>query len=108
MTDAVKSAVARSAYNSITRKNQYPWEEYVAQRETGGRARGSRNTQVKSPAKKFNSTRTSPNKTYSDAASTPNKRKGRPDPALDGNIDQEALLKQQQMLTRAASAAIST
>ena len=107
MTDAVKSCVARSSYNSITSTNQYPWEEYVAyrgnQRICGGR--GGRN---KTSPHRFNSQHISPDKTYSDAL-TPNKKKNRQDPALQDNlVDQNAILNQQQMLTRAASAAISS
>ena len=109
MTDAVKSCVARSSYNSITKTNQYPWEEYVAQRSGNTKGRGgSKSGRGRTPPKKFSSQTISPGKTYSDAT-TPSKRRPRTDPALlDKLVDHEGIKNQQQMLTRAASAAIGT
>ena len=107
MMDAVKSCVARSSYNSITKTNQYPWEEIVSTRTYNSRGRGGRGRGKYSP-NGFMPSQISPHKSYSDAL-TPSKKRNRTDPALaDQLVNQETILKQQQMLTRAASAAIGT
>ena len=72
MTEAVKSCVARSSFNSITGTNQYPWEEYVANRQPSIRGRNMRGRgRTTPPPRAFTSNYTSPNKLYSEA-STPN------------------------------------
>ena len=107
MTDAIKSVIARTSYNSLTKKNQYPWEEYAARRESKNpRGRGRKNTTQQKP-QLFNSNFVSPDKQYSEAT-TPSKRRPRADPALKDSSIPNEVLTQQQMLTRAASAAISS
>ena len=100
MTNAIKSAIARSSFNSITGKDQFPWDQedssyqnFRSRFSPNHSARGGFNTRGRgrpiTPLKPIG-------QSYRDVAATPKKGK-RTDPALK---DAELFQNQTLMRTR--------